>query len=187
MPQNALTFAQIAIPIDDRRSSMIALALLLHLSLSLSLSVALALSLLLTPNSRAQLARTSNTYWRFPHEREIKREGEGRGNAACNAAFYKAHSQHFTMSEDQRSPRHPKQEQSPLLFLFPFPSQFQPCVPLAIGYVQKFNYEIRFGATRNIFGVLCSICYKMWPNEFSCPSRNVLDILYIYILQRDPH
>lgn len=54
---------------------MIALALPLHLSLSLS--VALALSLLLTPNSRAQLARTTNTYWRFTHEREGEREGCG--------------------------------------------------------------------------------------------------------------
>lgn len=148
---------------------MIALALFLHYSL-FDLS-------LLTPNSRAQLARTSNTYWRFlpsgstlekARERVRERE-EGREIFTCNAAFYKAHSQHSTMSEDQRSPRHPKQEQSPCSF-----PQNPLCVsvPLAIEYVQIFNYEIRFGSsTRNIFGALCTICYKMWPNKFSCPME----------------
>lgn len=173
MPQNALTFVQIAIPIDDRRSSMIALALPLHLSLSLSLCGSRSFSAAYAQLSGAISSNFEHLLAFYPRKRGRER-GVWRGNAPCNAAFYKAHSQHSTMSEDQRSPRHPKQEQSP--FLFPFPSHFQPCVPLAIGYVQKFNYEIRFGATRNIFGALCSICYKMWPNEFSCPSRNVLDI-----------
>lgn len=95
--------------------------------------------LLQPPSSHFSLYFSSAISSNFEHLLAFSpgREGDGRCRCTCcNAAVYKGHSPHATLATDQRSPRHPNQEQE-LQQEQLIPQQLRTCWNLSI----KSGYE----------------------------------------------